>query len=236
MDCLTTSGRDDETRKERSIRFGAVSFTGWPSSAEARWNFDGRAKEAQYGLSCTKIRVLHVSSKQVQRGACVPARSGSFAPSATKMMSDVFVFHFFSTPLSATTINSVHPHLQTFAMKLLPLLLLSVCCSVGDGFQFMKNWKMPVIDPYEEAVKERFGDKSTLQKRSVSLSLLCVALNLTLFVLLTMSVLCRTGHCYGSVFGSRPQDVYGPPALGRVSRHRGCSRVSSHFHRLPSCL
>lgn len=40
---------------------------------------------------------------------------------------------------------------------MLALLALSTC----HGFQFMKNWKMPTYDPYEEAVKEKFGDKST---------------------------------------------------------------------------
>jgi hypothetical protein len=40
---------------------------------------------------------------------------------------------------------------------LLALLALTKC----SGFQFMKNWKMPTYDPYEEAVKEKFGDKST---------------------------------------------------------------------------
>jgi hypothetical protein len=35
--------------------------------------------------------------------------------------------------------------------------LLSFGC---DAFQFMKDWKMPTYDPNEEAVKERFGDKS----------------------------------------------------------------------------
>jgi hypothetical protein len=30
-----------------------------------------------------------------------------------------------------------------------------------DGFQFMKSWKMPTYDPHEEAIQERFGDKST---------------------------------------------------------------------------
>jgi hypothetical protein len=31
-----------------------------------------------------------------------------------------------------------------------------------DAFQFMKDWKMPTYDPNEDAVKERFGDKSKL--------------------------------------------------------------------------
>lgn len=30
------------------------------------------------------------------------------------------------------------------------------------AFQFMKGWKMPTYDPHEEAVKEKFGDKSKL--------------------------------------------------------------------------
>ena len=37
--------------------------------------------------------------------------------------------------------------------------LVSVASNV-QAFQFMKNWKMPVHDPHEQAVKERFGDKS----------------------------------------------------------------------------
>lgn len=28
------------------------------------------------------------------------------------------------------------------------------------GFQFMSNFKMPTYDPNQEAVQERFGDKS----------------------------------------------------------------------------
>ncbi|EEC47644.1 predicted protein [Phaeodactylum tricornutum CCAP 1055/1] len=39
------------------------------------------------------------------------------------------------------------------------LFLLTVCLSSTGAFQFMKNWKMPVHDPYEEAVKDKFGDK-----------------------------------------------------------------------------
>ena len=30
----------------------------------------------------------------------------------------------------------------------------------SNAFQFMKDWKMPTYDPNEEAVKEKFGDKS----------------------------------------------------------------------------
>jgi hypothetical protein len=47
------------------------------------------------------------------------------------------------------------------AAPALLLVLLPLC----HGFQFMKNFKMPTYDPHEEAVKERFGDKSTYQLR-----------------------------------------------------------------------
>lgn len=41
------------------------------------------------------------------------------------------------------------------------LFLLAAClATTSEAFQFMKNWKMPVHDPHEFAVKERFGDKS----------------------------------------------------------------------------
>jgi hypothetical protein len=33
--------------------------------------------------------------------------------------------------------------------------------TMGNAFQFMKDWKMPTYDPNEDAVKEKFGDKST---------------------------------------------------------------------------
>ena len=32
--------------------------------------------------------------------------------------------------------------------------------STAHAFQFMKDWKMPTYDPNEEAVKQKFGDKS----------------------------------------------------------------------------
>jgi len=40
------------------------------------------------------------------------------------------------------------------------LFVLALGLNVGHAFQFMKGWKMPTYDPYEEAVKERFADKS----------------------------------------------------------------------------
>jgi len=46
-------------------------------------------------------------------------------------------------------------------MTMKVLLLLSMYVTVGRAFQFMKGWKMPTYDPHEEAVKEKFGDKST---------------------------------------------------------------------------
>jgi hypothetical protein len=39
-------------------------------------------------------------------------------------------------------------------------LLVLLALNGSYGFQFMKSWKMPTYDPYEEAVKEKFGDKS----------------------------------------------------------------------------
>jgi hypothetical protein len=45
------------------------------------------------------------------------------------------------------------------------LALLMVSLSVCHSFQFMKNFKMPTYDPHEEAVKERFGDKSTYRRQ-----------------------------------------------------------------------
>jgi hypothetical protein len=36
------------------------------------------------------------------------------------------------------------------------LLALPLC----NGFQFMSGWKMPTYDPHEEAIQERFGNKS----------------------------------------------------------------------------
>lgn len=46
-------------------------------------------------------------------------------------------------------------------------ILILFTALLGDctlGFQFMKNWKMPVHDPYDEAVKAKFGDKSELKR------------------------------------------------------------------------
>ena len=41
-------------------------------------------------------------------------------------------------------------------------IFLAVLWAEPSGaFQFMKNWKMPTHDPYADAVKEKFGDKST---------------------------------------------------------------------------
>jgi hypothetical protein len=45
-------------------------------------------------------------------------------------------------------------------LRLESLLLVILALNVSHGFQFMKNWKMPTYDPYEEATKEKFGDKS----------------------------------------------------------------------------
>jgi protochlorophyllide reductase len=39
------------------------------------------------------------------------------------------------------------------------LLLTTLVLPASHAFQFMKGWKMPTYDPYEEAVKEKFGDK-----------------------------------------------------------------------------
>lgn len=50
-------------------------------------------------------------------------------------------------------------------MKIFSLFLLASLAST-QAFQFMKNWKMPVHDPHEAAVKARFGDKSTYGTRS----------------------------------------------------------------------
>ena len=45
--------------------------------------------------------------------------------------------------------------------SLLVLQLLGLLASSVQAFQFMKGLKMPTYDPHEEAIKERFGDKST---------------------------------------------------------------------------
>ena len=48
-------------------------------------------------------------------------------------------------------------------MKTLSLVVVAALWSSSStsAFQFMSKWKMPVHDPHEQAVKERFGDKST---------------------------------------------------------------------------
>jgi hypothetical protein len=43
-------------------------------------------------------------------------------------------------------------------MKLVSLFLATLI--VVDGFQFMKNWKLPTRDKNRRVVAERFGDKS----------------------------------------------------------------------------
>ena len=48
------------------------------------------------------------------------------------------------------------------------LLALSLLLQYVGAFQFMKNWKMPVHDPYDEAVKAKFGDKSKFFRFLVS--------------------------------------------------------------------
>ena len=40
------------------------------------------------------------------------------------------------------------------------LLFTTLVLPASNAFQFMKGWKMPTYDPYEEAVKDKFGDKS----------------------------------------------------------------------------
>ena len=52
--------------------------------------------------------------------------------------------------LSSVVVTAVYVHALTFLM----------CATTGNAFQFMKDWKMPTYDPNEEAVKEKFGDKS----------------------------------------------------------------------------
>jgi len=49
-------------------------------------------------------------------------------------------------------------------LSLVAALLATSC--VVDGFQFMSKWKMPVHDPHEDAVKDKFGDKSKLSFKS----------------------------------------------------------------------
>ena len=41
------------------------------------------------------------------------------------------------------------------------LLVVGLWAPSVNSFQFMKGWKMPTYDPYEEEVKNKFGDKST---------------------------------------------------------------------------
>ena len=44
---------------------------------------------------------------------------------------------------------------------LLTFLVVLTTTPMGvSSFQFMKNWKMPTHDPHQEAIEERFGDKS----------------------------------------------------------------------------
>ena len=52
--------------------------------------------------------------------------------------------------LSSVVVTAVYVSALTFLM----------CVTTGNAFQFMKDWKMPTYDPNEEAVKEKFGDKS----------------------------------------------------------------------------
>ena len=52
-------------------------------------------------------------------------------------------------------------------------LTFLMCVATGNAFQFMKDWKMPTYDPNEEAVKERFGDKSKSKYIPVSYAPSC---------------------------------------------------------------
>eukprot|EP00980_Cylindrotheca_fusiformis_P018176 scaffold5887_cov122-Cylindrotheca_fusiformis.AAC.5 len=45
-------------------------------------------------------------------------------------------------------------------MRLTSLLLSAALVVVADGFQFMKNWKLPSRDRSQQIATERFGDKS----------------------------------------------------------------------------
>jgi hypothetical protein len=45
-------------------------------------------------------------------------------------------------------------------------LTLLTYITTGNAFQFMKDWKVPTYDPNEEAVKEKFGDKSKFVRPS----------------------------------------------------------------------
>ncbi len=58
-------------------------------------------------------------------------------------------------PLQRIRFETTKGYCNMVRLVLLSLTLVSV-----QGFEFMKSWKMPTYDPYEAAVKERFGDKS----------------------------------------------------------------------------
>ena len=73
---------------------------------------------------------------------------------------------FLPTPHTIIILDTYHTRsyideaiLITMKLFLSLFTLVSVASNV-QAFQFMKNWKMPVHDPHEQAVKERFGDKS----------------------------------------------------------------------------
>jgi hypothetical protein len=49
--------------------------------------------------------------------------------------------------------------------KTFTLLVLTLTFSVNHAFQFMSNWKIPTHNPYEDAAKDKFGDKSKFKIR-----------------------------------------------------------------------
>ena len=55
-----------------------------------------------------------------------------------------------------------------------PIFLSLMLVSSVQGFEFMKGWKMPTYDPHEQAVKERFGDKSKIRSDIVIIVVCCL--------------------------------------------------------------
>jgi hypothetical protein len=50
----------------------------------------------------------------------------------------------------------------TFVFVLVVVVVSILSVVSIDAFQFMKDWKLPTYDPNEEAVKDKFGDKSKM--------------------------------------------------------------------------
>ena len=59
-------------------------------------------------------------------------------------------------------LKQTQPLMSSSSTTTMKILLVSLLLPLVHSFQFMKGWKLPTHDPHQEAVSQKFGDKSTL--------------------------------------------------------------------------